>query len=194
MSKRIANEKVAEEAKKMKRDNENIENHKSLDKNEIEELEHRKAIKFIELFHKSFYWFQENRIKKKEVSADADLESTDGAISDIVSKIVARIRSLINLDREVKKENKDGSEHKKTNFLKVIENFFHTFFNSTKKRQWQEQGEAQIHSDDPLKNISTIPAVFQWNSTGVMENYWKMTGTNGTSGIPLKFRWNSSSS
>ena len=142
MSKRIANEKVAEEAKKMKRNNENIENHKSLDKNEIEELEHRKAIKFIELFHKSFYGFQENRIKKKEVSADADLESTGGAISDIVSKIVARIRSLINLDREVKKENKDGSEHKKTNFLKVIESFFHSFFNSTNKRQWQEQGEA----------------------------------------------------
>ena len=118
MSKRIANEKVAEEAKKMKRDNENIENHKSLDKNEIEELEHRKAIKFIELFHKSFYGFQENRIKKKEVSADADLESTDGAISDIVSKIVARIRSLINLDREVKKENKDGSEHKKNELFK----------------------------------------------------------------------------
>ena len=47
---------------------------------------------------------------------------------------------------------------------------------------------------DPLKNLSTIPAEFQWNSTGVMENYWKMTGTNGTSGIPLKFRWNSSSS
>ena len=46
----------------------------------------------------------------------------------------------------------------------------------------------------PLKNLSTVPAEFQWNSTGVMENYWKMTGTNGTSGIPLNFRWNSSSS
>ena len=46
----------------------------------------------------------------------------------------------------------------------------------------------------PLKNLSTVPAEFQWNSTGVMENDWKMTGTNGTSGIPLKFRWNSSSS
>ena len=44
----------------------------------------------------------------------------------------------------------------------------------------------------PVKNLSTIPAEFQWNSTGVMENYWKMTGTNGTSGISLKFRWNSS--
>ena len=38
--------------------------------------------------------------------------------------------------------------------------------------------------DGPLKNLSTIPAEFQWNSTGVMENDWKMTGTNGTSGIP----------
>ena len=46
----------------------------------------------------------------------------------------------------------------------------------------------------PLKNLSTIPTEFQWNSTGVVENYWKMTGTNGNSGIPLKFRWNSSSS
>ena len=46
----------------------------------------------------------------------------------------------------------------------------------------------------PLKNLSTIPGKFQWNSTGVMENYWKMTGTNGSSRIPLKFRWNSGSS
>ena len=46
----------------------------------------------------------------------------------------------------------------------------------------------------PLKNLSTIPAEFQWNSTGVVENDWKMTGTNGNFGIPLKFRWNSSSS
>ena len=46
----------------------------------------------------------------------------------------------------------------------------------------------------PLKNLSTIPAEFQWNSSGVMENYWKMTGTNGTSRILLKFRWNSTSS
>ena len=46
----------------------------------------------------------------------------------------------------------------------------------------------------PRKNLSTIPAEFQWNSTRVVENDWKMTGTNGTSGIPLKFRWNSSSS
>ena len=30
------------------------------DKNEIEELVHRKAIKIIELFHKSFYEFHEN--------------------------------------------------------------------------------------------------------------------------------------
>ena len=32
MSKRIANEKMAEEAKKIKADNENIKNHESLDK------------------------------------------------------------------------------------------------------------------------------------------------------------------
>ena len=101
MSKRIANKKMAEEAKKMKRHHENIENQESLDKDEIEELLHRKAVKFIELFHKSFYKFQENRIKKEEVSANSGLESTDGAMSDIVKKIVARIRSLINLDREV---------------------------------------------------------------------------------------------
>ena len=135
MSKRIANEKMAEEAKKIKTNDENIENSKSLDKNEIEELVHRKAMKFITLFHKSFYEFHENRIKKGEVSVDAGLESTDSAISDIVSKIVVRIRSFINLDREVKKENKEGREHKETNFLKVIDNFFHSFFNITKKTQ-----------------------------------------------------------
>ena len=133
---------MAEEHEKIKTNNENIENQKSLDKNEIDELIHREAMKFIKLFHKSFYEIHENRIKKEKVSAGAGLESTDGAISDIVSKTVARIRSLINLDREVKEESKDGSEHKKTNFLKVINNFFHSFFKSTKKTQWQEQEEA----------------------------------------------------
>ena len=58
---------------------------------------------FIKLFHKSFCIFHENRIKKEEVSADASLESTDSAISDIASKSFARIRSLINLDIKVKK-------------------------------------------------------------------------------------------
>ena len=99
-------------------------------------------MKFIELFHKSFYEFHENRIKKEGLSADADLDSTDGVISDIVSKIVIRIRSLINLDKEVKEEGKEDSKHNKPNFLKVIDNFFHSFFNSTKKTQWQEQEEA----------------------------------------------------
>ena len=92
---------MAEEAKKLKTGNENIENSKSLDKNKIEELVHREIIKFISLFHKSFYRFYENRIKKEEVSANAD--STDSVISDIVSKIVAKVRSLINLDGEAKK-------------------------------------------------------------------------------------------
>ena len=93
---------MAEEAKKLKTGNENIENSKSLDKNKIEELVHRETIKFINLFHKSFYRFYENRIKKEKVSANAD--STDSVISDIVSKIVAKVRSLINLDGEAKKK------------------------------------------------------------------------------------------
>ena len=115
-------------------------------------------MKFIKLFHKSSYEFHENRIKKEEVSADVGLESKDSAISDIVSKIFARIRSLINLDREVKKEDKEGSEHKKPNFLKVIDNFFQSFFNSTKKTQWQEQGKVYIHSD---KTFSTTEGLLQ---------------------------------
>ena len=141
MSKRIANEKMAEKAKKIKTDNENIENHVSLDKNEIEELVHREAIKFIKLFHKSFYEFHKSRIKKEEVRADGGLESADGAIRDIASRTVAKIRSLITLDREVKKEKEEGNKHKKPNFLKVIDNFFHSFFNITKKTQWEEQEE-----------------------------------------------------
>ena len=66
-------------------------------------------------------------------SADADLHSADGVISDIVSKIDAKIKSLINLKGEAKKENKEGSKHKKQNFLKVNDNFFYSFFNSTMK-------------------------------------------------------------
>ena len=77
----------------------------------------------------------ENKKQKEEVSADASLKSTDGAISDIVRKLVAKIRNPINLDRAVKKQIEGGSKHKKANFLIVIDNFFQSFCNSTKKTQ-----------------------------------------------------------
>ena len=67
MGKRISNEKMTEEAKKLKTDNENIENSKSLNENEIEKAVDREAKKLINLFHKSFYEFNENRIKKKRL-------------------------------------------------------------------------------------------------------------------------------
>ena len=67
----------------------------------------------------------------EEFSADVGLYSTDGVLSDNVSKIAVKIRSLINLDREIRKEDKEDSEHEKPNFLKVID----SFFNSTKKTQ-----------------------------------------------------------
>ena len=81
--------------------------------------------------------FLENTIKKEEASANGNLDSEGGVISEIYSKIVAKIRSIINHDREEKKENLECKEqsfgNKKTNFLKVINNFFHSFFNSA---QW----------------------------------------------------------
>ena len=106
----MSNENMAEEANKTKIDNENIENSKYFDRNEIDELVDREATKFINLLLKTFYEFHENGIKKEEVSADADLDSEDGIISDILSKIVAKIRSLINLDKEEKKENEENKE------------------------------------------------------------------------------------
>ena len=106
----MSNENMAEEANKTKIDNENIENSKYFDRNEIDELVDREATKFINLLLKTFYGFHENGIKKEEVSADADLDSEDGIISDILSKIVAKIRSLINLDKEEKKENEENKE------------------------------------------------------------------------------------
>ena len=137
ISKRINDEKIAEEAKKLKTSNENIENSKPLDQNEIANIVVRKAIKFINLFHKSFYEFHENRMKREGAGADADLDSGDGVISDILSKNVIKNRSPINLDKEERKENEEGKEpslsDKKTNFLKVIDNFFPSFFNSAKK-------------------------------------------------------------
>ena len=87
MSKRINNEKIAEEAKKLKTNNENIENSKPLDQNEIANIVDREAIKFINLFHKSFYEFHENRMKREGAGADADSDSGDGVISDILSKM-----------------------------------------------------------------------------------------------------------
>ena len=72
---------------------------------------------------------------------------------------------------------------------------FETFWNvSDKTKSNQTKPKLFLSPNFLLKNLSTVPAEFQWNSTGVMENYWKMTGANGTSGIPLNFRWNSSSS
>ena len=106
----MSNENMAEEANKTKIDSENIENSKYFDRNEIDELVDREATKFINLLLKTFYEFHENGIKKEEVSADADLDFEDGIISDILSKIVAKIRSLINLDKEEKKENEENKE------------------------------------------------------------------------------------
>ena len=106
----MSNENMAEEANKTKIDSENIENSKYFDRNEIDELVDREATKFINLLLKTFYEFHENGIKKEEVSADADLDPEDGIISDILSKIVAKIRSLINLDKEEKKENEENKE------------------------------------------------------------------------------------
>ena len=56
------------------------------------------------------------KIKKEEVSDDAGLESTDGAISDIVSKTVAKIRSFINFDRRSKKRTKKAANSKNQTF------------------------------------------------------------------------------
>ena len=48
---------MAEEAKKLKTDNKNIESSNSLYENEIEKLVDRGTIKFVNLFHKCFYEF-----------------------------------------------------------------------------------------------------------------------------------------
>ena len=66
---------------------------------------------FMDLLHKSFYKFHENRIKKEEASVDADLDPEDGVISDIFCKIVTKIRSLFSLNKEEKKENEESKEH-----------------------------------------------------------------------------------
>ena len=75
------------------------------------------------MFHKSFYEFHENRIKKEEACGNGNLDSEDGVISDIISKIVAKIGSLISPDKEDKKENKEGEEqslgNKKPNFSSI---------------------------------------------------------------------------
>ena len=115
---------MAEEAKKLKTDNKNIESSNSLYENEIEKLVDRGTIKFINLFHKCFYEFLWEYNKKEEVSANANLDSEDGVINEIYSKIAAKIRSIINHDREEKKENLESKEqsfgNQKTNLLKVI--------------------------------------------------------------------------
>ena len=76
-------------------------------------------------------------MKREEAGADAELDSGDGIISDILNKNVIKNRSPINLDKEERKENEEGKEpslsDKKTNFLKVIDNFFPSSFNSAKK-------------------------------------------------------------
>ena len=111
MSKTISEQEMAEEVKKIKADNKNIDKYKSLNKNETEKLVDSEATKSFNLFHKRFLVLYENWIKKEEASADADLNSEDGVIYDILCKIVAKIRSLINLNKEEKKENKEGKEH-----------------------------------------------------------------------------------
>ena len=85
------------------------------------------------------YEFHENRIRSEEASTDADLNFEEGVISDIFRKIVADIRSLISLNKEEKKKNKEDKEHslglKYPNFLEIIDNFFHNIFDSITNTQ-----------------------------------------------------------
>ena len=70
----------------------------------------RSKKKNINLFYKTFDEFHENRIKREDAFANADSDSEDSIISDTLSNIAVKIRTLVTPDKEEKKENEEGKK------------------------------------------------------------------------------------
>ena len=95
--------------------------------NDEEEIDlEGEAQKFIVIFHKVFHEYHETRIKRKEGEAKVNSDSIDGLVEEFFIKITAKIRIIIQGENE--------KDNKGIKFLKIIDNFFHSIFASSKNK------------------------------------------------------------
>ena len=112
MAKKANDKIVSGEIKKVKTDIEHIN-----DPNE--ELVNAEAEKFLLLFEKTFFEHLEKTLKEENIEKKS-LDSEDGIVSDILTKIAKEIRGTIHSEEAREKVNKVRK------FLKIIDSFFHS--------------------------------------------------------------------
>ena len=111
MAKSINDEIVSKEIEKVKPDAENIDNPDKIDKFVDAETE-----KSILLFEKTFNEHNEKKVKRRN---NTNLDCEDGVVTDTLTKIA--VRGSIHSDEKVSKAAKS---------LKIVDNFFHSIFES----------------------------------------------------------------
>ena len=113
MAKRINDEIVSEEIKKVKSETEIIDN--------SDKFIDAQAEKYVLLFEKTFNEHHEKKLKEENTENNTNLDYEDGLVNDVLTKITKRIGERIQSDQ---------ISSKTTKFLKVIDSFFHSIFDS----------------------------------------------------------------
>ena len=113
MTKRINDEIVSEEIKKAKSETEITG-----DSNKFMDTD---AEKFLLLFEKTFNEHHEKKLKEENTENKTNLDCEDGVVTRILTKITKGIRKCIEPDEKASKT---------TKFLKIIDSFFHSIFDS----------------------------------------------------------------
>ena len=111
MAKRINDEIVSEEIKKVKSETEITD-----DSDKFIDAE---AEKFHLLFKKTFNENHEKKLKEENTENNTNLDCENGLLTDIHTKIAKRIRKCIQSDEKASKT---------TKFVKIIGSFFHSIF------------------------------------------------------------------
>ena len=113
MAKRINDEIVSEEIKKVKSETEIIDN--------SDKFIDAEAEKYVLLFEKTFNEHHEKKLKEENTENNTNLDCEDGLVTEILTKIAKRIRECIRSNEKASKT---------TKFLKIIDIFFHSIFDS----------------------------------------------------------------
>ena len=113
MAKRINEEIVSEEIKKVKSETEITD-----DSDKFIDAE---AEKVSLLFEKTFNEHHEQKLNEENTENNTNLDCEDGVVTEILTNIAKRIRECIQLDEK---------SNKATRFLKIIDSFFHSIFDN----------------------------------------------------------------
>ena len=80
--------------------------------------------KFLILFEKTFSGHYENTLKEENTEKNVNLDSEKGIVSDILTKLLKTSENIHSEEEAREKVNKARK------FLKIIDSFFHSIFDS----------------------------------------------------------------